>query len=195
MSRSYETPFSGPAAKVMRQSPRLNSRLPPLAHRSSSPLPCRMVVLSRDKLQRESSARSPDLRRCLAHDQVLRRSIKIAQKDMKKAMAALLVDDSDSEEEFDPGSETPPVAIIRDQIANAVKSFVRRRSPERATSSSAVEKERTKSELARVSSNSSSKSSTSTTSVTSFSSKSRRYAARFGLGRRLCSPSPVQTVN
>ena len=200
MSRSYETPFSGPAAKVMRQSPRLNSRLPPLAHRSSSPLPCRMVVLSRDKLQRESSARSPDLRRCLAHDQVLRRSIKIAQKDMKKAMAALLVDDSDSEEEFDPGSETAPVTIIRDRIASVVKSFVRRRSPERSASPpsppppSSAEKDRPKLELSRVSSSNSTKSSSSTTPVTSLSSRSRRYAARLGLGRRLCSPSAVQPM-
>ncbi|PLB50790.1 hypothetical protein P170DRAFT_474345 [Aspergillus steynii IBT 23096] len=194
MSRSSETSFSGPAAKYMRQSPRLNSRLPPLAHRSSSPLPCRMVVLSRDKLQHESSARSPDLRRCLAHDRVLRRSIQIAQEDMKKAMAALRVDDSDSEEEFDPGSETAPVTIIRDQIASVVKSFVRRRSPERSSSSPPAEKDRLKVELARVSSNSSAKSSSSSTSITSLSSRSRRYAARLGLGRRLCSPSAVQPM-
>ncbi|KAI9044709.1 uncharacterized protein KD926_011679 [Aspergillus affinis] len=189
MSRSSETSFSGPAAKMMRQSSRPNSRLPPLAHRSSSPLSCRMVILSRDKLQHETSARSPDLRRCLAHDRVLRRSVEIAQKDMKKAIAALHIDDSDSEEEFDPGAETAPVTIIRDQIANAVKSMVRRRSPERAS-----EKSRSKPELARVSSNSSSKSSSSTTTlskVPSFSSVSRRYAVRLGLGRRLCSPSPA----
>ncbi|KAH8429819.1 uncharacterized protein LDX57_007490 [Aspergillus melleus] len=193
MSRSSETSFSGPA--VMRQSSRPNSRLPPLAHRSSSPLSCRMVLLSRDKLERETSARSPDLRRCLAHDRVLRRSVEIAQNDMKKAIAALQVDDSDSEEEFDPGAETAPVTIIRDQIANVVKSMVRRRSPERSSSSS--EKIRSKPELVRVSSNSSSKSSSSTITISkapSFSSVSRRYAARLGLGRRLCAPSPVQPM-
>ncbi|OOF90543.1 hypothetical protein ASPCADRAFT_211952, partial [Aspergillus carbonarius ITEM 5010] len=60
---------------VMRQASRTNTRIPPIARRSVSPFPCRMAVLSRDKLQKEASTKSPDLRRCLAHHHLLNRSI------------------------------------------------------------------------------------------------------------------------
>ncbi|RAH76906.1 hypothetical protein BO86DRAFT_413537 [Aspergillus japonicus CBS 114.51] len=128
----------------------VNTRIPPIARRTttttstsssgaSTIIPTHIVLLSRNKLQRETATRSPDLRRCLAHQRLLHRSIEAAQQAVRAQMAAFSLEDEDvidEEEEFeDPRSYTsspvetaPPVTVIREQITGAVRAMVRRRS-------------------------------------------------------------------
>ncbi|KAE8374919.1 hypothetical protein BDV26DRAFT_295522 [Aspergillus bertholletiae] len=134
MSGSIET-LAKPSSFFLRHASRArsNTRIPPIAQRSASPLPCRMVVLSRDKLQREVAAKNPDLRRCLGHQRLLRRSIEVAQEDIRKTMASFRLEDSDEEDAIqedaiqDEDVEEPPSPMIRKQITKAVKAMAKRR--------------------------------------------------------------------
>ncbi|KAE8155265.1 hypothetical protein BDV25DRAFT_167714 [Aspergillus avenaceus] len=126
MSGSVET-FAKPSNFFMRHASRTNTRIPPIAHRSSSPLPCRMAVLSRDKLHKETSAKNPDLRRCLGHQRLLRHSIEVAQEDMRKTMASFKLEDSDDEDDIPGRDFNSPSPMIREQITKAVKAMVKRR--------------------------------------------------------------------
>ncbi|KAE8421959.1 hypothetical protein BDV36DRAFT_246340 [Aspergillus pseudocaelatus] len=129
MSGSLET-FTRPSAFFVRHASRTstNTRIPPIARRSASPLSCRMAMLSRDKLERETAAKNPNLRRCLGHQRLLRRSIEAAQEDMRKAMASFKLEDSDDEDEIlEDDYEPSPSPVIREQITRAVKAMVRRR--------------------------------------------------------------------
>ncbi|PLB37135.1 uncharacterized protein BDW47DRAFT_126594 [Aspergillus candidus] len=137
-----------------RTSSRSNTRVPPIVaarqrssscKTSSSPPPTHMAALSRTKLHKETSARDPDLRRCLGHHRLLRRSVHLAQEDMQKAVISFQTgpdpgyasgSDSDSDdEEFDdyylskqqPTSHPREGPPIREQIASAVKAMVRRK--------------------------------------------------------------------
>ena len=137
---------------LRRTSSRSNNRIPPIVaarqrssscKTSSSPPPTHMAALSRTKLHKETSAPDPDLRRCLGHQRLLRRSVHLAQDDMQKAMISFqagpdpeYASDSDSDdEEFDdyylskqqPTSHPREGAPIREQIASAVKAMVRRK--------------------------------------------------------------------
>ncbi|PKY07102.1 hypothetical protein P168DRAFT_88138 [Aspergillus campestris IBT 28561] len=153
-----------------RTSSRSNTRIPPIvaAHQrsssckiSSSPPPSHMAALSRTKLHKETSARDPDLRRCLGHHRLLRRSVHLAQDDMQKAMISFqtgpdpeYASDSDSDsddEEFDdyylskqqPTSHPREGPPLRDQIASVVKAMVRRKlsTSSTVTAAAATEKE------------------------------------------------------
>ncbi|KAE8369741.1 hypothetical protein BDV27DRAFT_120429 [Aspergillus caelatus] len=129
MSGSLET-FTRPSAFFVRHASRTstNTRIPPIARRSASPISCRMAMLSRDKLERETAAKNPNLRRCLGHQRLLRRSIEAAQEDMRKAMASFKLEDSDDEDEIlEDDYEPSPSPVIREQITRAVKAMVRRR--------------------------------------------------------------------
>ncbi|RAL02541.1 uncharacterized protein BO80DRAFT_403069 [Aspergillus ibericus CBS 121593] len=113
---------------LMRQASRTNTRVPPIARRAVSPFPCRMAVLSRDKLQKEASTKSPDLRRCLAHHSLLNRSIEAAQQDVRRRMASFHLDeDEDEVTPYNPPAEATAMPIIRVQITNAVRAMVKRR--------------------------------------------------------------------
>ncbi|PYH76763.1 hypothetical protein BO82DRAFT_436361 [Aspergillus uvarum CBS 121591] len=138
--------------------PTLNTRIPPIARRTttttstsssgaSTIIPTHIVLLSRNKLQRETATRSPDLRRCLAHQRLLHRSIEAAQLAVRAQMAAFSLEDEDAideEEEFDdprsytssPVETAPPVTVIREQITGAVRAMVRRRSASASASTS-----------------------------------------------------------
>ncbi|KAE8137973.1 hypothetical protein BDV38DRAFT_245983 [Aspergillus pseudotamarii] len=129
MSGSLDT-LTRPSAFFVRHASRTstNTRIPPIARRSASPLSCRMAMLSRDKLERETAAKNPNLRRCLGHRRLLRRSIEAAQQDMRKAMASFKLEDSDDEDEIlEDDYEPSPSPIIREQITRAVRAMVRRR--------------------------------------------------------------------
>ncbi|KAE8385707.1 hypothetical protein BDV23DRAFT_164499 [Aspergillus alliaceus] len=128
MSGSIET-LTRPSSFFVRHASRTTTRIHSIARRSASPFPCRMVILSHDKLHRESAAKNPDLRRCLGHQRLLRHSIEVAQKDMKKAMAPFRLDDSGKEDDgiSGDGFSNSPSPIIREQITKAVKAMVKRR--------------------------------------------------------------------
>ncbi|KAF7587042.1 hypothetical protein BBP40_007838 [Aspergillus hancockii] len=195
MSGPIET-FTKPSAFFVRHASRTNTRIPPIARRSASPMPCRMVTLSRDKLQKESAAKSPDLRRCLGHQRLLRRSIEVAQEDMKKAMVSFKLEDSDDEADDLLGDDFPdsPSPMIREQITKAVKAMVKRRAASQAPEISSANAEP---QLARMShQNDSSHDLSSTQTQTdayyktpSINTKRRKPATRFAFTRRLWSLS------
>ncbi|KAL4893242.1 hypothetical protein BDV59DRAFT_177842, partial [Aspergillus ambiguus] len=182
----------------MREASRTNTRIPPIARRSSSPMPCRMAKLSHDKLQREAGAKSPDLRRCLGHQRLLRRSIEVAQEDMRKTVASFQLDDSDDDSDDD--FYEVPSSPIREQITNAMKAMVKRRtsSQGRGLHDSTPPAEPVK--MIRVSSKSNDRHSATlsspstdnlslhrTSSEPSLSSRGRRYASKLGFSRRFWS--------
>ncbi|KJK61926.1 hypothetical protein P875_00086536 [Aspergillus parasiticus SU-1] len=134
MSGSLEA-LTRPSAFFVRHASRTstNTRIPPIARRSASPIPSRMAMLSRDKLERETAAKNPDLRRCLSHQRLLRRSIEAAQEDMRKAMASFKLEDSDDEDEIlGDDYDSSPSPMIREQITRAVKAMVKRRATSQA---------------------------------------------------------------
>lgn len=152
MSGSIET-LTRPSAFFVRHTSRTstNTRIPPMARRSASPLSCRMAMLSRDKLERETAAKNPDLRRCLGHQRLLRRSIEAAKEDMRKAMASFKLEDSDDEDEIlEDDYEPSPSPMIREQITRAVKAMVRRRAVSQVSES---DNANTAPQIMRVSSN------------------------------------------
>ncbi|KAL5357332.1 hypothetical protein BJX96DRAFT_144280 [Aspergillus floccosus] len=203
MSGSTET-LSKPSVMFMRHASRTNTRVPPIARRSSSPMPCRMAMVSRDKLQKETSAKSPDLRRCLGHQRLFRRSIEIAHEDMRRTMATFQLDDSDDDSDDD--FYTAPISPIRVQITNAMKAMVKRRtsSQPRPVESHPPSEEPVR--MIRVSSKSNESLNTplsspsthdltlhQTSSAPSLPSRGRRYASKLGFARRLWSPS-IQAI-
>ncbi|KAL3461162.1 hypothetical protein BJX64DRAFT_261430 [Aspergillus heterothallicus] len=82
-----------------------NSRLPPilLARKNKEPatsLGCtQLATLSKQKLSKEASTGDPDLRRCLGHHRLLRRSIQEAQEDMKRYLDEVVEYESDSDDD------------------------------------------------------------------------------------------------
>ncbi|KAH8423321.1 uncharacterized protein LDX57_001079 [Aspergillus melleus] len=116
-------------AMVRRGLPRLNPRIPPIASKGSGP--GKLAAISQSKLQRESMSHSPDLRRCLGHHDVYRKSVKAAQENARQRIDAM------SGEEEAVSGETPIntprdetlMPHFRAQITNAVKAMVRRRYP------------------------------------------------------------------
>ncbi|PLB45734.1 hypothetical protein P170DRAFT_478672 [Aspergillus steynii IBT 23096] len=112
---------------VRRGLPRLNPRIPPIAKASG---PGKLAAISHGKLQRESMSHSPDLRRCLGHHDVYRKSVKAAQENARQSIDAM------SGEEEAVSGDTPTrneskdentMPHFRAQITNAVKAMVRRR--------------------------------------------------------------------
>jgi hypothetical protein len=127
MSGSLETLPT--ATILLRHASRsLNPRIPPIARQSVSILPCRIAIISRDKLRKETSTKNPDLRRCVAHNSLLRRSMEEAHHNIRKRMASLRFEDDD-----DDGPDMPtqsPSSIIRNTITAAVKAMAHRRRSE-----------------------------------------------------------------
>ncbi|OJJ50680.1 hypothetical protein ASPZODRAFT_126605 [Penicilliopsis zonata CBS 506.65] len=74
----------------------LNKRWPPLAEKHS--MPYRLTVLSRGKITHEARSADPDLRRCLGHLHIHRRSMEWADEDVRQRLSAI---ELDSEEELE----------------------------------------------------------------------------------------------
>lgn len=115
----------------------LNPRIPPIARQSVSIPPCRIAIISRDKLKKETSSKTPDLRRCVAHNSLLRRSMGEAHHNIRRRMASLRFGDDDDDEDDEDGpdmpSQTPsesPSSIIRNTITTAVKAMAHRQQSE-----------------------------------------------------------------
>ncbi|GIK07288.1 hypothetical protein Aspvir_002947 [Aspergillus viridinutans] len=110
----------------------LNPRIPPIARQNVSILTCRIAIISRDKLRKEKSAKNPDLRRCVAHNSLLRRSMEEAHHNIRKNIASLRFED---DEDDSPGmiTQSPsesPSSVIRCTINMAVKAMARRQRSE-----------------------------------------------------------------
>ncbi|RAL07874.1 uncharacterized protein BO97DRAFT_446543 [Aspergillus homomorphus CBS 101889] len=150
------------ASRLTSSTTTINPRLPPIARHTTSTttssaststiIPTHIVLLSRNKLQRETATKSPDLRRCLAHQRLLHRSIQAAQQAVRAQLAAATLEDEDAideEEEYEDQystpssspSETAPVTVIREQITGAVKAMVRRRAASASASTSPYSRE------------------------------------------------------
>ncbi|KAL4883841.1 hypothetical protein BJY04DRAFT_216175 [Aspergillus karnatakaensis] len=99
--------------------PKPNTRIPPilLARQSQSQSTSskaitepeyqytHLATLSKAKLSTEISAPDPDLRKCVGHHRLLRRSVHEAQEDMKRYLEEVLESDSDSGEDQDEEEE------------------------------------------------------------------------------------------
>jgi hypothetical protein len=91
--------------------PKPNTRIPPILiarqnqeQETATNLRCtKLADLSKQKLWKEASTGDPDLRRCLGHHRLLRRSVQEAQEDMKRYLGKVVEyeDDSDDEDEID----------------------------------------------------------------------------------------------
>ncbi|GAQ11864.1 hypothetical protein ALT_9185 [Aspergillus lentulus] len=110
----------------------LNPRIPPIARQSVSILPCRIAIISRDKLRKESLAKNPNLRRCVAHNSLLRRSMEEAHHNIRKRMSSLYFEDDedDSPALTSQLSSESPSSSIRSTINAAVKAMARRQRSE-----------------------------------------------------------------
>ncbi|KAF7128411.1 hypothetical protein CNMCM5793_003141 [Aspergillus hiratsukae] len=128
------------ASTLLRHASRsLNPRIPPIARQSVSILPSRIAIISRDKLRKETSAKNPDLRRCVAHNSLLRRSMQEAHHNIRRRMTSVRFGDDgdDDEDDDDDGQDMPtqspsesPSTIIRNTITAAVKAMAHRRRSE-----------------------------------------------------------------
>ncbi|GFF41947.1 hypothetical protein IFM51744_04976 [Aspergillus udagawae] len=127
MSRPLE---SLPTATILlRHSSRaLNPRIPPIARQSISILPCRIAIISRDKLRKETLTKNPDLRRCVAHNSLLRRSMEESHSNIRKSMTSLRFEDDedDSPGMFTQSPSDSPSSNIRSTINAAVKAMAHR---------------------------------------------------------------------
>ncbi|RHZ46585.1 uncharacterized protein CDV56_101933 [Aspergillus thermomutatus] len=127
MSGSLETLPT--ASILLRHASRPNPRIPPIARQSVSILPCRIAIISRDKLKKEASTKNPDLRRCVAHNSLLRRSMEEAHNNIRNRMAPFRFEDDDDDSP-DMTTQSPSESfpsIIRSTITTAVKAMVHRR--------------------------------------------------------------------
>lgn len=159
--------------------------------------PSKLALLSRHKLQQESAAEEPDLRRCLGHNAVLFKSMSAARRDIIRypKSSSRFYEDNEVNKKEDQGS------VIRAQIAKAVRGMIKRRSlasPEVTdVTATAITTTTTTTlndnVLARIPSNSNSTNTTSTLSNL-ISSKRRQCVARLVSGRKFWAPSMmVQT--
>ncbi|EAL85368.1 hypothetical protein KXX16_005455 [Aspergillus fumigatus] len=112
--------------------PALNPRIPPIARQNMSILPCRIAIISRNKLRKESLAKNPDLRRCAAHNSLLRRSMEEAHHNIRKRLSSLSLE----HDEVDGPVMIPQIpsesqsSIIRSTINAAVKAMTCRQRSE-----------------------------------------------------------------
>ncbi|KAL2861931.1 hypothetical protein BJX68DRAFT_223517, partial [Aspergillus pseudodeflectus] len=78
--------------------PKPNTRIPPILvarqnqeRETSTNMRCtKLADLSKQKLWKETSTGDPDLRRCLGHHRLLRRSVQEAQEDMKRYLGEVV---------------------------------------------------------------------------------------------------------
>jgi hypothetical protein len=116
--------------------PRLRPRLSTTAmnaHSNSSTFaqsPSKLALLSHHKLQQESSAEEPDLRRCLGHNAVLSKTMTAARRDVsqyRKTSSSSRLYEDDGVDGYINRKEVQG-SVVRAQLAKAVKGWIRRRS-------------------------------------------------------------------
>jgi hypothetical protein len=117
--------------------PKLNTRIPPilLARRHSKTTAteqssrfAHIVSLSKQKLRHETSTNDPDLRRCVGHHKILRRSVEETHKEMERYLDDVLESESDDEcgSENDEEAEE---ACLRAHETKMVSSRARAQAP------------------------------------------------------------------
>ncbi|KAL2844168.1 hypothetical protein BJY01DRAFT_248289 [Aspergillus pseudoustus] len=102
--------------------PKPNTRIPPILFArqknkeetatTASARCTKLATLSKQKLSKETSTGDPDLRRCLGHHRLLRRSIQEAQEDMKRYLGEVVQYESDSDDEEEEEEEEGDDDII-----------------------------------------------------------------------------------
>ncbi|EAW23908.1 uncharacterized protein NFIA_034760 [Aspergillus fischeri NRRL 181] len=181
-------------AAFFRRVSRINTRIPPIARKAA--VPCKVANMSHDKLQQETASPSPNLRRCVGHTAVLRKSMEATQKERRRQMHRLSYYE-DNGPNYGANDRTEmDISAIREQVAKTVKAMIRRRSVTGTPRGPGSEKA---SSLARTSSRESHKSDTlqrATEKKNRFAAKSRKYASMLVPGRRMFTcPSPILHTN
>ncbi|BCR87284.1 uncharacterized protein ACHE_31271A [Aspergillus chevalieri] len=92
--------------------------------------PSKLALLSHHKLQQESSAEEPDLRRCLGHNAVLSKTMTAARRDFsryRKTSSSSRFYEDDGVDGYINRKEDQG-SVVRAQLAKAVRGWIRRRS-------------------------------------------------------------------
>jgi len=97
----------------------LNKRLPPMADKAA--LPYKLTVISRNKMTDAVRSRDPDLRRCIGHVQIHRKSLEWAQQEAVKRINAFALDEEEELEGTEPD----------EQMENRLHQLQLKRDPER----------------------------------------------------------------
>ncbi|KAJ0421274.1 hypothetical protein BJY00DRAFT_110388 [Aspergillus carlsbadensis] len=108
--------------------PKPNTRIPPILiarqnkeQETATGLQCtKLADLSKQKLWKEASTGDPDLRRCLGHHRLLRRSIQEAQEDMKRYLGEVVEyeDETDDEDEIDVEEYAVEAETMEDEVVD-----------------------------------------------------------------------------
>ncbi|RHZ68285.1 uncharacterized protein CDV56_105903 [Aspergillus thermomutatus] len=181
-------------ATFFRRVSRVNTRIPPIARKAA--VPCKVANLSHGKLQQETASPSPDLRRCVGHNAVFRKSMEAAQAERRRHMHYLSYYDDDGPNYGANDRTEIDISAIREQVTKTVKAMIRRRSI--TSTSQALESEKSNA-LVRVSARESLENDTlqhATEKKNKFAAKSRKYASMLVPGRRtLAHSSPMLHAN
>lgn len=113
--------------------PRLPSRLSTTAMNTRlnsstfAQSPSKLALLSHHKLQQESSAEEPDLRRCLGHNAVLSKTMTAARRDVSHHRRSSRFSEDNGVDGYISRKEDQG-SVVRAQLAKAVRGWIRRRS-------------------------------------------------------------------
>lgn len=113
--------------------PRLPSRLSTTAMNTRlnsstfAQSPSKLALLSHHKLQQESSAEEPDLRRCLGHNAVLSKTMTAARRDVSHSRKSSRFSEVNGVDGYISRKEDQG-SVVRAQLAKAVRGWIRRRS-------------------------------------------------------------------
>ncbi|EYE90695.1 uncharacterized protein EURHEDRAFT_417228 [Aspergillus ruber CBS 135680] len=113
--------------------PRLPSRLSTAAMNTRfnsstfAQSPSKLALLSHHKLQQESSAEEPDLRRCLGHNAVLSKTMTAARRDVSYHRKSSRFSEDNGVDGYISRKEGQG-SVVRAQLAKAVRGWIRRRS-------------------------------------------------------------------
>ncbi|GIJ99321.1 hypothetical protein Aspvir_001451 [Aspergillus viridinutans] len=181
-------------AAFFRRISRINTRIPPIARKAA--VPCKVANMSHDKLQQEAACPSPNLRRCIGHTAVFRKSMEATQAERRRQMHHLSYYEDDGPSYGANDRTEMDISAIREQVARTVKAMIRRRSI--ASTPQGLESEKSNA-LLRVSARKSHENDTlqqTTEKRNKFAAKSRKYASMLVPGRRMFTfPSPILHAN
>ena len=113
--------------------PRLPSRLSTAAMNTRfnsstfAQSPSKLALLSHHKLQQESSAEEPDLRRCLGHNAVLSKTMTAARRDVSYHRKSSRFSEDNGVDGYISRKEDQG-SVVRAQLAKDVRGWIRRRS-------------------------------------------------------------------
>jgi hypothetical protein len=176
-------------AAFFRRISRINTRIPPIARKAA--VPCKVANMSHGKLQQETASPSPNLRRCVGHTAVFRKSMEATQAERRRQMHHLSYYGDDGPNYGANDRTEMDISAIREQVTRTVKAMIRRRSI--ASTPQGIESAKSN-ELRRVSARKSHENDTlqqATEKKNKFAAKSRKYASMLVPGRRMFTcPSP-----